>query len=72
MLLLISSLWYVAETIVYDPNFQYGRFDKYVDKWKGLLALYNKEMKGAKKEEQGRIIAKYQQVLQFPSSWWWV
>jgi hypothetical protein len=29
-------------------------------------------MKGAKKEEQGRIIGKYQQVLQFPTSWWWV
>ncbi|CAK9210508.1 unnamed protein product [Sphagnum troendelagicum] len=51
------------ETMNYDPKFEYERFDKYVEKWRGLLQVYNKEMQGAAKDKQNDIIARYQKIL---------
>ena len=53
---------YISETMYYDPNFEYGRFNKYIDRWRGLLLKYNVEMKESPKEKNNEIIAKYRQV----------
>jgi len=53
----------MAETIAYDPKFEYGRFERYKERWEGLLQQYNKDMQAAlKNNEQDRVIAYYQEV----------
>lgn len=53
------------ETIAYDPKFEYGRFDRYMERWRGLLQQYNKDIKAAiKNHEEDRVIAYYQEILQ--------
>lgn len=53
----------MAETIAYDPKFEYGRFERYTERWRGLLQQYNKDMQAAyKNNEQDRVIAYYQEV----------
>jgi len=55
----------MAETIAYDPKFEYGRFERYTERWEGLLQQYNKDMQAAfKNNEQDRVIAYYQEVPQ--------
>lgn len=53
------------ETIAYDPKFEYGKFERYTERWRGLLQQYNKDMKAAyKNNEQDQVIAYYQEVLE--------
>jgi RNA-dependent RNA polymerase len=51
------------ETMEYDRNFEFEGFEKYIDKWRGLLQCYNKEMNGASKGRQNEILVKYQKIL---------
>lgn len=53
----------MAETIAYDPKFEYGKFERYTERWQGLLQQYNKDMQAAlKTNEQDRVNAYYQEV----------
>nr|XP_024378193.1 probable RNA-dependent RNA polymerase 3 isoform X2 [Physcomitrium patens] len=52
------------ETIAYDPKFEFGRFDRYIENWRGLLQQYNKDTQAAfKNNELDRVIARYQEIL---------
>ncbi len=57
-----------AETMEYDRNFEFEGFEKYIDKWRGLLQCYNKEMNGASKGRQNEILAKFQKVRAFQAN----
>jgi len=63
----VYCCWHFPETMIYDPKFEYERFDKYVEKWRGLLQVYNKEMQGAAKDKQNDIVARYQKVKRLTS-----
>lgn len=53
----------MAETIAYDPKFEYGKFERYTERWRGLLQQFNKDIKAAyKNDEQDQVIAYYQEV----------
>jgi RNA-dependent RNA polymerase len=52
----------------YDRNFEFEGFEKYIDKWRGLLQRYNKEMNGASKGRQNEILVKYQKVRAFQAN----
>ncbi|KAH8966338.1 hypothetical protein BDL97_03G020600 [Sphagnum fallax] len=51
------------ETMEYDRNFEFEGFEKYIDKWRGLLQRYNKEINGASKGRQNEILVKFQKIL---------
>lgn len=57
-----------AETMEYDRNFEFEGFEKYIDKWRGLLQRYNKEMNGASKGRQNEILVKFQKVRAFQAN----
>jgi hypothetical protein len=52
----------------YDCNFEFEGFEKYIDKWRGLLQRYNKEMNGASKGRQNEILVKFQKVRAFQAN----
>lgn len=48
--------------MTYDPNFEYGQFGKYIEKWRGLLERYNLEMQKTPKDKRDALIARYNEV----------
>jgi RNA-dependent RNA polymerase len=53
----------MVETIAYNPKFEYGKFERYTEIWRGLLQQFNKDMKAAyKNNQQDQVIAYYQEV----------
>ena len=47
--------------MVYDPNFEFGNFKNYVEKWRGHFSAYNKET-SPDNEKNLKVYEKYRQV----------
>ena len=47
--------------MVYDPNFEFGNFKNYIEKWRGHFSAYNKETSFDNEKNQ-KVYEKYKQV----------
>ena len=47
--------------MVYDPNFEFGNFKNYIEKWRGHFSAYNKETSFDNEKNQ-KVYEKYRQV----------
>jgi len=66
----------IADTMDYDPKFQFEGFENHLAKWQVLFQQYNEDMKllnvnqqindeESDKDKRHRVITKYQEVLIF-------
>lgn len=54
----------IADTLEYDPNFEYGQYSKYMELWCARLKKYNQETRNKRtKEERAAVLNTYKKVI---------